>query len=241
MTLPATNPWTDSDVEQHWDDVAGIYVKANDRVAETHSQRFRMAMQWLKLTPGCRVLNISSRDCEADDYIRATCSTAHVLHAEISQGLIDVARRLRPDAQQEKIANYSQLPFQNAAFDRILTLETLEHVAEPIRFLEELHRVSTPDAVMVLSCPPATAELPYRLYTKFCGGHGEGPHRFLPSREVIAALNGTGWTLDRHAGTLLVPVGPRPLRRLGEWVIDHLQGTLVAELGIRQFYVCHKP
>ncbi len=66
---------------------------------------------------------------------------------------------------QVKLENYSFLPFKNGEFDRVLSLETLEHVSEPLKFLQELHRVSTDDARLVLSCPPATSELPYRIYT----------------------------------------------------------------------------
>ena len=93
---------------------------------------------------------------------------------------------------------------------------------------------------MVLSCPPATSELPYRFYTFFFGGHGEGPHRFLPSREVKEMLSKTGWTLMLHKGTLLVPVGPPWLQKAGEKLIDKFQGSCISEMGIRQFYICEK-
>ena len=151
-----------------------------------------------------------------------------------------VAGDLRPGITQVKIETYSKLPFKDHEFDRVLTLETLEHAAEPYKFLEELHRVSKKDAVMVLSCPPATSEWPYRVYTALFGGHGEGPHRFPSSREVKKLLSDTGWKLNLHKGTLLVPVGPGWLLKWGENIIDRAQGTFIAELGIRQFYCCEK-
>jgi len=234
------NPWTDRDVEAHWDRVADIYVKENDKVKDTHDQRFRESVVNLGLEPGMKVLNITSRDAEADAYLRKAQPGCEVVNAEISAGLINVAQNLRPDIYQVKLDNYSSLPFDDASFDRILSLETLEHVAEPQRFLRELHRVSTKDTKMVLSCPPATSELPYRIYTALFGGHGEGPHRFPPSKEVKWMLGQTGWKVIRHKGTLLVPVGPAWLCRAGERLIDRMQGTFLAELGIRQFYECEK-
>jgi len=146
--------------------------------------------------------------------------------------------RLRPSARQLKLESYSELPFENDHFHRILSLETLEHVASPFGFLRELRRVARAGAKMVLSCPPATSELPYRVYTRLFGGHGEGPHRFLGSAEVKRMLAATGWRLLHHEGTLLLPVGPRPIRRIAEWTIQRFQGSFVSELGIRQFYVC---
>lgn len=234
------NQWTDHDVETHWDSVAEIYVRENEKVKSAHDQRFRESIGYMELSPGMKILNISSRDAEATDYINLTMPETMVMNAEISLGLMKVAEKLRPSAVQVKLDNYSALPFKDAGFNRVLSLETLEHVSEPIRFLQELHRVSTSDARLVMSCPPATSELPYRLYTTLFGGHGEGPHRFLPSREVKRMLAETNWKLLAHKGTMLIPVGPGWLQNFGEKIIDRMKGTFVAELGIRQFYVCEK-
>lgn len=227
-------------MEAHWDRVAGMYVAENNKVKSTHDQRFSFSIPHLDLYCGARVLNISSRDGEASACINRQEPSVVVTNAEISQGLIDVAAVQNPGIFQVKINSYSSLPFENEQFDRILTLETLEHAADPVAFLEELHRVSIPDARMVLSCPPATSELPYQLYTAIFGGHGEGPHAFPSSNKVRKWLKSTGWKLVLHRGTVLVPVGPKWLKNLGEKLLDHTQGTFIAELGIRQFYVCEK-
>ncbi|GAB1405403.1 MAG: methyltransferase domain-containing protein [Lentimicrobiaceae bacterium] len=240
MSSEHINAWTDDEVEAHWDSVAHIYVHENNKVKETHDQRFVETIQYLHLPDDAHVLNITSRDGEADDYVKRLKPDAMVLNAEISAGLIEVARKLRPDIEQVKISNYSILPFYNERFNRIISLETLEHVADPIAFLRELHRVSTRDARMVLSCPPASSEWPYRIYTALFGGHGEGPHRFLSSREVKVMFEKTGWKLILHKGTILIPVGPGFLRKAGERLIEQFQGTFISELGIRQFYVCEK-
>ena len=119
-------------------------------------------------------------------------------------------------------------------------VETLEHVADPIAFLNELHRISTETTIMVLSCPPATSEVPYQVYTYLFGGHGEGPHRFPSTREVKQMFEKTGWKLIQHKPTMLVPVGPKRLKSIGERLIDYTRIKFIKELGIRQFYVCEK-
>jgi len=240
MAFPHKNTWTDRDVETHWDNVASIYIRENNKVKAAHDQRFRETMQHLGLSGKPVVLNISSRDAEANDYIRQTNAEAIVVNAEISRGLMDVAAQIRPYINQVKIETYSKLPFADARFNRIVSLETLEHVQDTVAFLSELHRVSTPDALMVLSCPPATSEVPYRIFTFLFGGHGEGPHRFLPSCEVRKLFALTGWKLQLHRGTVLLPVGPLALQQAAERFIERFQHTFVSELGIRQFYVCTK-
>lgn len=234
------NHWSDKEVEQHWDRVASIYVDENDKVKAAHDQRFIESMKHLNLFDNCRVLNVTSRDCEANEYILKSEAGAKVVNAEISAGLIKVAQAIRPYVNQVKLDTYSKLPFENGEFNRVLSLETLEHVSDPVAFLKELHRVSTPDARLVLSCPPATSEMPYRIFTFLFGGHGEGPHRFLSSKEVKSLFIGTGWKLIFHKGTVLLPVGPDKLQLAAERFLDKFQGTFIAELGIRQFFVCVK-
>lgn len=232
--------WKDTDVERHWDDVAGIYISENNKVKKAHDQRFTYSLQKLDLKSGDSVLNISSRDGEAAEYIRNFDSGIKIINAEISKNLINVAQKVRPWLEQVKIDSYSKLPFPDGHFSKVLTLETLEHVSEPEEFLKELHRVSSADAIMVLSCPPATSEIPYRIFTALFGGHGEGPHKFPSSKQVKILLELTGWKLIEHMGTVLLPVGPAFLQNAAERVLIRMQKTFISELGIRQFYVCTK-
>jgi ubiquinone/menaquinone biosynthesis C-methylase UbiE len=238
--INAKNSWTDHDVENHWDAVAHIYVSENNKVKEAHDQRFSFSVPHLKLSNGLSLLNITSRDGEAATYLQKAEPGVSIINAEISQGLMDVAASLNPDLTQIKLKTYSNLPFADYLFDRILSLETLEHTSDPEAFLNELYRVAKPGAIMVLSCPPATSEIPYKVYTFLFGGHGEGPHKFPSSRKVKHWLASTGWELTHHEGTVLMPVGPALIRNMGEKIISHMQGTFIAELGIRQFYVSIK-
>ena len=234
------NKWTDQDVEQHWDDVADIYVEENLRVEEAHNQRFVRALELLDAAPGDRLLNITSRDCGVLSFMDTSSEGVNVLNAEISAGLMGRAAEIYPEADQVKIDSYSSIPFSSDEFDRVLSFETLEHVANPVAFLKELLRVTKPGGTMVLSCPPATSEIPYRLYSVLCGGHGEGPHKFPSSKQVKSWVELTGWELVHHEGTLLMPVGPKKLQAFGEKMIKRFQNTFISELGIRQFYVCKK-
>lgn len=234
------NRWTDKEVENFWDSVADIYVSENAKVKNIHEQRFKFSLKKLGLKKGQNILNITSRDGGAFEYLRNTNLELQITNSEISANLIEVAKDLHPDGNYFKIETYSNLPFDDKSFDRILTLETLEHCSEPLKFLEELHRVSKDNTVMVLSCPPATSEIPYQIHKLVFGGHGEGPHRFLPSKEVKKLLITSGWELLEHHATLLFPFGPTWFQNIGELIISKLQNTFISELGIRQFYVCKK-
>lgn len=235
--LPKNN-WTDQQVEEHWDAVAHKYVKENNKVKYAHDQRFRKMLELLPPLPsGAKILNITSRDAEASIFLQRAYPGIRVINAEISQGLINEAVRLWPNIEQIKISTYSNLPFTDEEFDAIVSLETLEHVAEPKAFLKELHRIIRPNGILILSCPPATSELPYRVFTFLFGGHGEGPHRFLSSKRVKMLLKETGWQILHHEGNVLIPAGPVFLQKFGDYLIQKFQHSFIRELGIRQFYV----
>ncbi len=106
------NSWRDADVEQHWDSVADIYIKENERVSKAHNQRFIESVQHLDLSDDEQVLNISSRDCEANDYISRENPNVSVINTEISSGLMAVAKKIRPIAEQIKIKTYSPFYFR---------------------------------------------------------------------------------------------------------------------------------
>jgi ubiquinone/menaquinone biosynthesis C-methylase UbiE len=46
-----------------------------------------------------------------------------------------------------------RMPFEGASFDAAVSIETLEHVTDEARTLDEIHRVLRPGGVLVLSVP----------------------------------------------------------------------------------------
>jgi ubiquinone/menaquinone biosynthesis C-methylase UbiE len=225
-------------VRAHWNAVAGVYDRWNARYDSTHFQRFEEALRHLPLTAGQRVLDVWSRTGNASRYLQAAGPPIAYVGLELSEAMLRCARHKYPGRAFVQGAMV-ELPFARASFDHVLSLETLEHVPEPARFLAELRRVLRDGGRLVLSTPPATAEWMTALVDALKLNHGEGPRRFLPSRQVRALLAGAGFRILLHRGTVLIPAGPRRLRRWSqEWLEPRVQGTLLAEFGIRQFYVC---
>ena len=225
-------------VRAHWNKVAEVYDGWNKAYDTTHFQRFVEAMKHVNLVPGMRVLDVWSRTGNASRYLFENCPGIEYTGLELSEGMIRLARQKYPQrsfAESSLIA----LPFPSAYFERIISLETLEHVPVPTQFLQEIRRVIKPGGRLVMSLPPAYAEWMTALVDGLKVNHGEGPHRFLPSREVKQLLSQCGFRLLLHLGTVLIPAGPAFLRVKGnQWLESHVQGTFLAEMGIRQFYVC---
>jgi ubiquinone/menaquinone biosynthesis C-methylase UbiE len=230
--------FTLNSVRAHWNRVAPVYDRWNSRYDSTHFQRFEESLNYLPLTPGTKVLDVWSRTGNASAYIMRACPEASYVGLELAEGLLEFARQKYQECSfiQGTMVN---LPFASASFDHILSLETLEHVPDPGQFLSEARRVVRDGGRLVLSTPPATAEWMTSLVDFMGMNHGEGPRRFLPSREVRKLLAANGFKLLLHRGTLLIPAGPRFLRQWGQkWLDPRVQGTFLAEFGIRQFFVC---
>jgi ubiquinone/menaquinone biosynthesis C-methylase UbiE len=234
-----SNKFTIEEVREFWDSVADKYENSHVKIESTHFQRFQEAIKYLDLKPQNRVLNVWSRTGEAIPYLKEKCPTIDLYNLEVSPKFISIAteRFPRENIQQTDLAKFD---FQDNFFDFVLSLETLEHTPEPWLFLKEINRVLKKGGTLVMSLPPSTAELPNKIYSMFVDDHGEGPHRFLPSKTVKILLKEANFKLIWHKGTLLIPVGPVFLEKFGEKLIHIFQNTFLSEFGIRQFYIACK-
>lgn len=76
----------------------------------------------------------------------------HVVGVDVDEEAIGYASAHYPGPTFVK-ANAHSLPFDDCLFTGVVSFETIEHLERPERFLQELDRVTTPDAVLMLSTP----------------------------------------------------------------------------------------
>lgn len=233
------NNFTIDQVRNFWDKTALIYEDCNSQAEDIHHQRFRQSIKYLDLKPEEKILNIWSRTGLAIPYLRRKCRNIEIFNLEVSPEFIKIARKRFPDEKFEQ-TDLAKLPFQNDYFDHILSLETFEHTPNPSLFLKELFRILKPGKTLVMSCPPAITDIPFKIYGVIFNDHGEGPHKFPSSQQVKRLLRETGFNLILHKGTLLINLGPQWLKDFGEKIINRFQKTPLSELGFRQFYVAKK-
>lgn len=114
---------------------------------------------------------------------------------EVSETMLgQAARRYRRDIADGRLmvhsASMTQLPFPDAALDGAITVNTIYFVAHLDGAFAELARVinSRGRLVIGLADPEVMSRMPFT-------GHG---FRLRPVPEVIAALRGTGLTVEHH-------------------------------------------
>jgi SAM-dependent methyltransferase len=115
-----------------------------------HWHRYHFAA---KLVAGCKVLDVA---CGAG-YGSALLArhAQHVVGADISAETIAHAQAVyatTPNLEFRQ-ADCAALPFPDACFDAAVSFETIEHIEEQSKFLDEVRRVLRPEGLFVLSSP----------------------------------------------------------------------------------------
>jgi ubiquinone/menaquinone biosynthesis C-methylase UbiE len=115
-----------------------------------HWHRYHFAARW---AAGKRVLDVACGEGYGSALLAR--GAAHVTGVDVSAQAIAHAKAAYADRGNLEFlcASCTRLPLPDASVDVAITFETIEHIAEQERFLDELARVLKPDGVLVLSCP----------------------------------------------------------------------------------------
>jgi len=233
-----SNSFRMEEVEAFWDQLAEHeYEHANDKMDRVHTQRFREAIRRLPITEGSMVLNVWSRVGDGVPFLREAFGNFRLVNAELSLEMLKASTRLNPGELHVQTSLHS-LPFPDSSFDVVMSLETLEHVPDPLLFLKEIERILVPGGVLVMSLPPSAAEWTSVVNNILKFHHGEGPHRFLAPSEVKEMLQEAGLKLEEYTGTLFLPFGGMAMEKIDRFITRIIGKGLLGQLGLRQFYVC---
>lgn len=105
---------------------------------------------------GQRILDIACGEGYGAYILKSLWKAREVVGIDISEEAISSARRTFdvPNVSFEvgSVYDISQ-KYPPGRFDVIISLETIEHLEDPERFLLELKALSTPDTTIIISCP----------------------------------------------------------------------------------------
>lgn len=105
--------------------------------------------------PGRRVLDVACGEGYGS-FLMAKWGAASVCGVDVSVEAVDSARKYFSHPKVSYHAHDAQMldeVFATRQFDVVACFETIEHVSNPVRFLQALRRVTTPDSIIVISCP----------------------------------------------------------------------------------------
>lgn len=122
-------------------------LQHGELVHAEHLARYRVAAQ---LARNRRVLDAASGEGYGTA-ILAAGEARSVVGVDVDPGAVEHARgRYGLDFE---IGDAVELPFDDGAFDLVVSFETIEHVAEPDRALAEFRRVLSDEGTLIISTP----------------------------------------------------------------------------------------
>lgn len=121
-----------------------------------------LLVRWVEKSRLRSIIEFLSNSSD-QDLIEIGCGAGNVLEQlearrkfgiDLSTYMLNKTReRLGAEASFIVQANARALPFPDHSFQRILCTEVIEHVPDPRAVLKEIARLSTPDAVVVITIP----------------------------------------------------------------------------------------
>ncbi len=144
--------------------VERMEAEDNSLFFQEHLARYRFASEYIQ---SGRVLDIAC-GTGYGAAILASTEGIEVIGVDIFQPTLHRAQNAYSDLSISFLAGSgTQLPFGSETFHTIVTLETIEHIADDKTFLHELARVLRSDGVCVLSTPNHQYSVDRRINNPF--------------------------------------------------------------------------
>jgi ubiquinone/menaquinone biosynthesis C-methylase UbiE len=233
------DPWRDADAQANVEQMAAS-LEARGRTPAQARLRRRF-LKFVPVGPGDRVLEVGcGTGVVVRDLVALVGRRGEVVGVDRSRLLLDRARRLCREAGGRarvalRVANGTQLPFAANRFDAALAITVILHVADPLRVVREMARVTRPGGRVglqdqdfgVVAVTHPDRELTDRIMDGVAAHVYAEPHsgRRLPGLLRRAGLEGIRLLTDVYQDTTLEPwtktfLERRAERAVGFGVVD---------------------
>lgn len=174
----------------------GAVVHGVDLSALYHARRKETALRLLDLQPGEVALDAGCGRGELAAQMAARCREVQAI--DIAANAFDPQYRALPNVRFQAM-EVEALAFPAASFDKVVTVEMLEHLIAPERALAELHRVLKPGGRCVMTYPTINRTLAKRLKLGRPVPISEHLNEWS-YRELVAALESAGFYVESVEG-----------------------------------------
>lgn len=241
-----SNPanWSLADVGRFWDSVED-YDDINEEIYpyfRRFTNSFELAARYLSRTD-YSLLDLQARSGKGSLFWHEKGKIKHATCVDFSDYLTSLAdKRLSKSSlnyRSLKVLNFP-LPFPDKTFDFICSYETIEHVPDYKMFIQELKRALTDDGIMILTCPNRSWEWVHWLTVIININHSEGPHRFLPRKNILKCLDDNHLDVLRENTTILLPFNNKYSVLLDKFLEKLLPEAIKRYLALRRTFIVRK-
>lgn len=233
--------WTLQDVADHWDN-SPDYDDQNAKI-DSYMRRFRDSAPLFDIPKDANVLDCDCRTGNGTVFFTERYKAAKFHCVAMAPTFVERAEKNltahNVDANVQLMTDLKQ-PFEDETFDVILSYETLEHVPWPTDYIAELSRMLKEYGTLVLTTPNVLWEPVHFLSALLKFDHGEGPHRMVPRKEILAAIAAANLQVETEKTFVLVPAGPKWLLQFGYWLESVFPEWLLRIIALRRTFICRK-
>ena len=175
-----------------YDAVAGAYADGlRDELAGKPLDRALLTALVEQTPAGATVGDLGCGPGHIAGWLAAHSATA--IGFDLSAGMVEVARREQPGAEF-RVGDLLSLPAADGEFGAVIAFYSIIHLApgELPAALAEMYRVLRPGGLALLTFHIGTE---VRHFTEWLGQDVDVDFRFYPPDDVIAALEGAGFTV----------------------------------------------
>jgi ubiquinone/menaquinone biosynthesis C-methylase UbiE len=214
-----------ADVQKHYRALAPQYAaRANQTCERTYERLVRRFLEGRK-----RLLELGGGSSALLGSLGGSTAVACDLSLEML--------RMRPagDRAHRVGAIGERLPFRDASFDGLFSINVLEHVTGLGAVMSESARVLSDGGLWLAITPNGNWEFLLDLAERCKLKIPEGPHAFLKTQQLRSSVRAHFEVLE-HKTFLVLPAGPSGLSRL----VDRLTPTARLGWGFFQYIVAKK-
>jgi ubiquinone/menaquinone biosynthesis C-methylase UbiE len=143
----------------------------------TYRNRFQFVMQNLEKIDGqgAKTLHVG---CGEGDYdVHIVKKTGQLIAGDLNEADVAFAQRVNNDfpAIEYQVLDALDLQFEDATFELVIAVDTIEHVGKPLDMLQEISRVLRPKGVCLLTFPRKEFPFTYDPINYFRQRMGQQP------------------------------------------------------------------
>lgn len=210
-----------------YDEWHGRVYEAEPGHADEESPWYGLVLESLSNVQGKRILEIA---CGRGGFANLLASRGGMVSgADFSATALEIAAGKRASSRNGHLdltqADAENLPYAEASFDVVVSCETIEHLADPLKSLREMARVCRENGFLYLTTPNYFNAMGlYYMYARLRGrratpGEDQPFDRVFLFPQIRRMLRRAGWDIKKSDGTVhqfpLWPGhNPVPLRAL---------------------------
>ena len=197
-------------LEKQYDEWHRRVFETGPEHRDEESPWHRLLLEYLPCISGRRVLEVA---CGRGGFANLLASRGAVVYGvDFSESALQIARERAEHERHGRLfitqADAARLPFGDRSFDTIISCETIEHLPDPIRALQEMARVCRKDGLLLLTTPNYLNAMGlYYIYARVRGRRatpgGDQPFdRVFLFPQIRNMLKRAGWVIVRSDGTV---------------------------------------